>query len=78
MTWTSSTKHIFGDMLLLSIAMQDWFAAGTKQSNINLILILFNLTSINEKMQLLKEVEMNVGSQKRIAEKFGILTFALS
>ena len=49
-------------MLFLSIAIQDWFAAGTKQNNFNLILILFNSVSIKEKMRLLKEVDMNVGS----------------
>ena len=50
MIWTSSANYIFSEMLLLGIAMQDWFAAGTKQCNFNLILILFNLVSINEKM----------------------------
>lgn len=34
--------------------------------------------SINEKMCLLKEVDMNIGSQKSIAEKFGISTSTLS
>ena len=34
--------------------------------------------SINEKMCLLKEVDMNVGSQKSIVQKFGISTSVLS
>ena len=77
-TWTSSANYIFGEMLLLGIAIQDCFAAGTKQSNLNLILILFNLVSINEKTRLLKVVDMNVGIHKSIANKFGISTSVLS
>ena len=41
MTWTSSANYIFGEMLLLGIVIQDWFAVGTKQSNFNLIFIQF-------------------------------------
>ena len=33
---------------------------------------------MNGKMCLLKEVDMNVGSQKSITEKFGFLTSVLS
>ena len=34
--------------------------------------------SINEKVCSLKEIDMNIGSQKSIAEKFGISTSVLS
>ena len=96
-------------MLLLGIAIQDWFSAGTNKAdsdsarNCRFVVhcaclhyvecsLFDNLyctkmaiesrkrktVSINEKMRLLKEVDMNVGSQKSIAERFGISTSVLS
>ena len=55
----------------LGITMQNCFACGSKERN-------FDLVSIIGKMCLLKEVDMNVGSQKSIAEKFGISISVLS
>ena len=37
MTWT--LNYIFGEILLLGIAIHKWFAAGTKQNNFNFVLI---------------------------------------
>ena len=53
----------------MGIATQDCVTAGTKESNFN-----FNLVSINGKMCSIKAIDMNVGNQRSIVQKFGIST----